>query len=308
MAQVSEITQQSQVETVLRDGVEALGQRQKITFQAYSRVVLPLDGYVFWKPTTTLSVTGSLHYSQHFEQNEDETVGLADVIFTAEEKVTEFSADPPSTIYVATVGDFRFAFAQQRGYYSTANLWHYAGRSIYPALASQLLDRPGMIDPKRAIVSNSLPLWLALSSYKPFYGFTPNVRLYPSFLVEPNLVPPYGAVHIEGTFAMTSAPYIDSNSSSWQLMREIVRITLYGLQSDESIDFLNSVLQYSRDTDNFGVMSMPRIVDGKRPQTELQAIAMQKTLELEVSYYQTRVNDVARQLILSAVPKIVLNG
>ena len=306
--QVSEITQQSQVESVLKDGVEALGRKQEIEFQAYSRIVLPLDGYIFWQPTVKLCVAGSLHYSQHFEQSEDETVGLADVLFTSEEKITAFSDGPPNTIYVATVGGFRFAFAQQRGYYSTANLWHYAGRSIYPALTSQLLDPPLKIDPKRAVVSNSLPLWIALNTYKSLFGPATAVTLYPSFIVGPNLAPPYGAVHIEGPRPLQSVPYIDRHSSSWQLMADRVRITLYGLQSDESIDFLNAVLQYSRDTENFGLMSMPAIVDDKRPQQELQAIAMRKTFELEVSYYQSRIADVARQLILSAVPKIIIGS
>lgn len=303
---------QSQKSAAIGDAVNTLDNYQEITFQAYSRTVLPLDGYVYWTPTVTVKVFGSLHYGQSIEQNEDEVVGIADILFTTQQQVTEFSSSN-DTLYLATVetenGRFRYSFSRHQSYFDDENTWHYVGKSFYPAFASQLLDRPGMIDPKRAVVSNSLPLWLALAAYKPLYrGFAPTVPLYPSFLVDPNLVPPYGAVHIEGPEPLQAVPYIDSSSSSTQLVADRVRITLYGLQSNESIDFMNAVLQYSKDTNNFGLMSMPAIVDGKRTQQELQAIAMQKTLELRVSYFQSRVNTVARQLILSAVPTVLIQS
>ena len=46
------------------------------------------------------------------------------------------------------------------------------------------------------IVSNSLPAWLSLNNYNPFYGFGNAIQLYPSFLVPQNLPPPFGAVHV----------------------------------------------------------------------------------------------------------------
>ena len=49
-------------------------------------------------------------------------------------------------------------------------------------------------------------------------------------------------------------------------------------------------------------MNMPVVRDEKRIQSELNAIAQKKSLTFEVSYYQNRMNDIARQLILSAVP------
>ena len=53
---------------------------------------------------------------------------------------------------------------------------------------------------------------------------------------------------------------------------------------------------------------MPIVRDGKRQQSELQAIAMLKVLDFEVDYYQTRVNAVARQLIKSATPTFIVSG
>ena len=48
-------------------------------------------------------------------------------------------------------------------------------------------------------------------------------------------------------------------------------------------------------------MNMPIMRDEKRGQMELQAIAMKKTIEIDVSYYQARINDIARQLIESCI-------
>jgi hypothetical protein len=300
----------TQLAGALRDGIETLDLGQEVTFQAYTRVVLPVDGYVFWSPTIQKVVKGSLHYAQEIEQNEDELFGLANVTFTSECKITDFTDAPINTLWVARQGDFRYAFSQQQGFYSQAGLWHYFGRSVFPALASQLLDRPDSIDPKRAVTSNSLALWLALNTWSsPFNGgFKTGITLYPSFLTEPNLAPPYGAVHIgeDDTYPLQSTPYIDAERNHYQLVADRVQITLYGLQNDEALDFVDAVNSYSALTGNFGIMNVPVIRDAKRTQTELQAIAMKKVVEIEVSYYQTRIAQLARQLILSAQPTIII--
>ena len=56
------------------------------------------------------------------------------------------------------------------------------------------------------------------------------------------------------------------------------------------------------------MMNMPVMGDGKRPQPELQAIAMQKVITYEISYYQTRAANVARRLILEASAKYILSS
>jgi hypothetical protein len=48
-------------------------------------------------------------------------------------------------------------------------------------------------------------------------------------------------------------------------------------------------------------MNMPTVRDEKRPQSEIQAIAMKKIIEYDVSYYQSRIRDIARQLILDCI-------
>jgi hypothetical protein len=319
MAQISEAGNQSQISGALRDGLAALDLGQTVTFQQYSRTVLPLDGYVFWSPTVQLTANGSLHYAQDQVQDETETYGMAAVTFTSEIPVAEFGQVGTNAIFVGSLGGFRYAFSQQQGFYSQAGLWHYFGHSIAPAMASQLLDSPGVIDTAQPVVSNSLPLWLALNNYTPTYGvgggafsnpLTPtnyNI-LYPAFLSAPDIVPPYGTVHIESTRALQSVPYLDANRSHVQLVADRVRVTLYGLQNNAALDFLDCVMQYTTDTENFGLMNTPVVSDGHRHQVELGALAMQKVIDFEVSYYQVRAAQVARQLILSAVPTFVFGA
>jgi hypothetical protein len=311
---------QGQMLGTLQAGRDSLDLDQEVTFNKYSRVVLPLDGYVFWAPGAPFVAKGALHYSQEVVQSEDETQGYATLTFTARDPIVEFTAAPSNTLYVATVDGFRYSFSQQQGFFQQAALWHYFGHSIPPALAAQLVDKPGSIDPDRAVVSNSLPLWLAMNNYvSPFYdGFsdagvpfvTAPPTLYPSFLVEDNKVPPYGAVHIgeDDTRALQAAPLLDRNRSHSQLVSDRVRITLYGLQNDEAMDFLDTINQYSLLTDSFGIMNSPVVRDGKRKQEELKAVAMKKVIDLEISYYQTRAAAVARQLILSSIPSFFLKS
>ena len=56
------------------------------------------------------------------------------------------------------------------------------------------------------------------------------------------------------------------------------------------------------------MMSQPVVRDDKRTQAELGTIAMKKVVDFEISYYQERINDVARQMILSAIPAFNIGG
>lgn len=303
---------QSELASVIDDGVDELDLRQEVEFQGYTRTVLPLDGYVFWLPTTTICAHGALHHMQEMLQHEDETVGLASVTFTTREYITEFADCPVDTIYVACRGDFRYAFSRQQGFFQQAGLWHYQGSSIYPALSSQLIDNAATLDPSKVIVSNSLPVWLAFNGYTSPYvgGFSNSLTLYPSKLVPANLPPPYGAVHIEPsqTRALQGAPQVLQTADSYgnpvrvmtQLKADRVRLTLYGLQDDAAEEFYGALLEYIGAQGAMGLMSMPTLQDGKRDQVELQTIAMQKFLDMDVSYNSYYAKAVAIQTIKSA--------
>lgn len=313
MVQVAEAAKgdNSQLAAALQNGLETLDLNQEIPFRVYTRVVLPIDGYVFWAPGAIKTFKGSLHHSIEMRQEEDETYGQAQAIFTSESPIVEFTEAPANEIYVSTRYGFRFAFSRQGGFYDQAKLWHYVGPSIPPAMLTQLLDDPNQLDENQAVVSNSLPLWLMLNTYTaPWYdGFSNSLTLYPSYLVSTNLQAPYGVVHIgeEDTRAIQSIPYLDKNRSHWQLAADRVRITLYGLQNDAALDFMDTVLQFLRTANVMGLMNTPIMTDSKRTMPETQSIGMRKVITFETSYYQSRVNDIARQLIKSALPTVVIN-
>jgi len=314
MPTLDEIGSQSQPKGALRDGIEILDTNAVVDFMSYSRVVLPADGFVFWTPLVPQCFKGALHFSQEIQQSEDETVGLATVAFSSECKIAEFECSPINTIWVASIplskGRQRFAFSQQQGFFTQAGLWHYFGHSIYPAMESQLLDPDNPLLPlleSMVVTSNSLGLWLALNNYNPpYYDWFRNtsMTLYPSMQVPANLPPPYGVVHIpeDGTRAIQAAPFLSRERNHYQLVADSVRVTLYGLQNNAALDFINCVMQYSVNSDNFGIMNMPVVKDGKRTQLELQTLAMKKVIDFEISYHQKRVADVSRQLILDALP------
>lgn len=312
MARIDEqTTVTSGMHSALVDGQETLSRNSIIDFQVYSRTILPIDKFIYWTPTHQVKMKGSLHYTQESLQNEDETQGYATVTFTSETMIEDFTTSN-NTLHVASVDGFRFAFSQQTGFYETAGVWHYFGHSVAPAFASQLLDIPGSIDPDQAVVSNSLPLWLGLNGYTtPYYdrfsatGVPFRIApptLYPSFMVDTNLIPPYVAVQIgeNDTNALQIVPMLDYNRNSSQLVTDRVTLTLYGLQNNEVIDFVNTVNQFSVEKGYFGIMTATPPRDAKRTNTELDTLAMKKVITYDISYYQTRAAQVARQLILSA--------
>lgn len=301
--------------------LQLLSLDQVIPFTQYTRFVLPLDGYVFWLRTQTTGISGSLHANVAKRQNEDETISVNSVIFSTASPVQEFNSISPNTIWVGEFDGVKFAFTRSNLYRPTT-LYHYTGDAVYPALLSQLVDVGYQLPVNTLVVSNSLPLWLALATYDPIWLVPPNpgITLYPSYAVPDNLPPPYGVVHIEpsATRGLQSAPLFgptwpvgraalgtqsgtNLSATHWQLAMDRVRITLYGLTNTQSLDFHDLINHYSYDQDTMGIMNIPIMRDEKRTQAELGILAMKKTIEIDVSYYQNRVNDVARQLIESAI-------
>lgn len=300
------IGSQSQLASGLAAGVNTLSLSQQITFTQYSQTVLPVDGFVFWVNTgVTTTVQGSLHYSTDQQQNEDETIDINRVIFTALSQIDTFNTAAPNDLFIGTFEGIRFAFNARGSFYQQANLFHYLGNAVYPALASQLVDNPADI-PVEPIVSNSLPIWLSQNSFAP---------VYPSFLVPANVVPPYVVAHIESdmtevpSFPITTWPgTVEPNSGasplhdlpSTQLAKDHVRLTLYGFNNQTAIQYLVSLIEYSVDSNNFGFGNSPAIKDQKRTQSELNVIAMKKTIDIDAWYFQATADAIARRLILSA--------
>lgn len=300
---------QSQLADTLAAGVNTLSLNQQITFTQYVKQVVSPDSSVFWVATgTTETIQGSLHYATHQEQNEDETIDVNRVLFTALSQVDVFNTASPTTLWIGTFNGVQFSFGSRGSFYQQANLYHYEGNAVYPALASQLVNSAADL-PVGPIVSNSLPIWLTQTTVG-----TATVPVYPSYLVPANVVPPYVVAHVEPdltevpsfpiyswpgtTEAGSPAPLHDLPSS--QLALDRVRLTLYGFTNQMAIQYLVSLIEYSINSDNFGFRNSPAIKDQKRAQVELGVIAMKKTIDIEAWYFQSTADAIARRLILSA--------
>ena len=311
MGLIGEATQAPpQLAQVLDAGISTLSADQSITFQQYTKVTLSQDGYVFWVATgEAQDFSGSLHYLTDRHQDEDQTVAANRFIFTAKQEITAFNSVSPSTLWIGawTIDDvtLQIAFSDRGSFYKQSDLWHYSGYAVYPAMASQLVQSASNL-PAGPIVSNSLPIWLAQNSFAP---------VYPSFLVPDNIKPPYVVAHIGeedteplGAFPVIQLPGVPESGTgtapinqfaSAQLMRDKVRLTLYGFTNQSAVQFLQSLVDASW-ADTFGFCTSPVLRDAKRTQSEIAALAMKKTLVFDASYYQGTADAFARRYILSA--------
>lgn len=305
----------------LAQGVETLSLSQEITFTLYVKLVLPLDGYVFWVnasllndsaiynaaqygyseynnqgnslPARQLVAKGSFHFSSEVNQLEDRSAAFNHVVFTSERLIQDFNEINSSLMYVAKYEGMTFAFNKHGNYYKQADLFHYSGNALYSVMDTQLIDSMTGFDSSSVIVSNSLPIWLTLNRFFP---------MYPSYLVGQNIAPPYASVDIDPrtTKALQQFPLVDKDSNPNQLVSETVKITIYGQRNHDALNFAQYIFDYSVNSGNIGIMNMPVIQDEKLTQSEFGIIAMKKTITFEVNYYQTTVNNLARQLIESA--------
>jgi len=331
----------SPLDAALKQGERAISEQQEVCFTLYVRVALPLDGYVFWvksdlvskstlfnvmgfnevplntpqtlaAPASTFTQRGSLHYASRRDQREDQNFSVNRMVFTSEGPIEKLNQVGPNQLWIGRYKDLTFAFGSHGLLYRAAGLWHYEGDAVYPDTAIQLVDELSDLQTKQ-IVSNSLPLWLKMNYYTPaFYeAFGNDIPLYPAFLVPANLTPPWGSVFIspETTEALASAPSFDSQMNRWQICKETVRITLFGLNNDAALDFADFVQQWAENNpDDFGIMNMPVIKDLHRVQTELGVIVQKKEIVFEINYFQQRMNQIARALIEECIPEFFPSG
>ena len=330
MATLGESLGKTELGAGLAQGVETISLNQEITFTLYVKLVLPLDGYVFWVnaslltdsalfnasqynkllynnypegvPARQLVASGSFHFSSDVQMLEDRQSVFNHTIFTSLVEISDFNLINPQFTYIAEYQGMKFAFNRRENFYKQADLYHYRGDALYSVMNTQIIDTMTGFDTNSVIVSNSLPIWLALNQFFP---------MYPSYLVDQNIIPPYAAVDIipSDTVALGQFPIInnvipsvgDPTQSTYnQLATDTIKITMFGIRNNEALNFAQYVYQYSMNTDNIGLMNMPIIQDEKMTQSELGILAMKKTITFKVSYYQHTVNDVALKYIQSA--------
>lgn len=323
MATVSEtIGAPQELASGLQLGTTTLSANQTLNFVLYKRLVLPVDGYVFWVKASSLQKRtpalydftpydtgvfnatsnkvvatesfdqlGSLHYSQEIYQEEDSTYTKQTALFTSIKQVVEFAALAPDELYITRLPNgTRIAFNGQQGRYTQAGLWHYNGSALYSTQHTQILDSPAQLNTQLQIVSNSLPIWLAMS--------TASLPIYPSYLSALNIFPPYVTADITNTTAIGQSPVYGALSSQSQLVSETVKFTIYGTNNNTVLDFQTMLLNNSLPDDSaYGIQNMPVPIDDKKVQSEFQIISQKKTMILQVNYYQNRARNIARQLI-----------
>ena len=315
IAEASANTKNSTLAAELAQGVNLLSGYQVVVFTPYVKLTMPLDGFVFWvnyslipnSPLTPKTIQGSLHYATEVKQEEESTLSYNTMVFTALSPCDIFNQIDPQILYIASYNNIRFAFSSTRKFYQQADLYHYNGVAITAGDDPQIIDTLDNLNSLKLIVSNSLPIWLAMPSYTPPYpGFTcPIAKMYPSMLVPENCNPPYASVHIEETTALASSAFLGRRLTSSQLTKDKVRVTTFGVNNDDIITFLNFVNQYSYDWNYIGMMNMPIIVDEKQTSPETETIAQKKTIEFEVSYLQETVRDIYRQFIHHCIVSFV---
>jgi hypothetical protein len=249
---------------------------------------------------TSVKVKGSFHYASTSEQREEATVDSNDIVFTSLEEIQPFNRISVNHLYIGTYRNIKFAFSSRARLYEQADLYHYQGKALYSTNTTQIIDDPSQFNPT-LVVSNSLPIWVSMSSYVPPYPtFNCPFPLYPSYLVDDNLIPPFGAVHVEETKALAMVPYMGRESQTAHLCVDHVKVYLYGLDNEASSDFLLFVENYSRDWMTLGLANSPSISDEKQTQTEMKLLAQRKLIEFDVNYLQSVARDIARQFILHA--------
>jgi len=333
-----------QMAATLQAGLRVLDENQTILFTRYARLVLPIDGSVFWvrdglveesaiynaaRPgavafnqppsagvATTFRASGSLHYMTSGSQQEADSATLNQVVFTSEREIENLNEVGPDVMYLGTWQGVRFAFSRREMFYEQARLWHYAGQAVLATMETQIVDTLAGFD-LSAVVSDSLPIWLGMRNpYIPIIGLGGiSFPMLPSFLVTANLRPPFVAVHIrpETTMALSSAPAFDATMGQEQLVKETVRLTTYGLRNRQVMDLIAYVQFYCQCSEVMGISNMPVPRDEKQGQLEMGVLAQKKSIEFEVNYLQSAARDETRQLILAAtiistpVPPIVLD-
>ena len=322
---------------------------QKIVFDLYIRLVLPLDGFVYWvragnlsssallnafqlntvqlnqvgvfTPSASFVAEGALHYETVSNQTNDANYSKNRVVFTALEPIQNFNATGPDMMYIgrfdaptpaasdapADTTEIRFAFSGRGSYFEQMNLWHYYGDAVYSTMASQIIEDPRTIDITQLILSNSMPFWLNFNQYAPPWPVPvprPQVPLFPAMLAEDNRSSAFFTVDVDSTEAVQAAPRLTRLTDHYQTAKDTVKLTMYGGNNNVAMDFIDAFLQYSYDTELFGVMNIPMFRDEKEGQNELNTLAKKKVANFEISYSQASVRNVARQLILSCIPTV----
>ncbi len=315
MSSVAESSQFGQLTAGTLDaGIGTLSNQQQITFNQYVQYISPIDGLAYWVlvPSTSITVSGSLHFWTEQRQEKDAVFGRNRVTFTAEEPVNDFNAIGPTTIYIASMGEFYYAFSSNKNFYAQSDLYHYQGDALYPQMLTQLVTSSALIN--NTVISNSLPIWLSLAT-------AAGVSIYPSFLALPNTAAPFITVHIgpDDTTSLQAAPFYEPSFSAGlpftvtglthnQLCKDHVELSFWGFSNQTVMTFFDFLMTYMTNNDTIGLLNSPVVRDDKKLQPEMRIVGQKKTMLIDVSYYQAYAYNQAAQLILNSLPSVTIGA
>lgn len=309
MTSISELqkTARSQLNSLLVDGYNDLDNNEKWTFTRYIRKVLPLDGFVFWVKASLLdeekdnakneiTVNGYLHLTTDSLQEDEEIYDKNVVTFTATQNIDPFNEVSSSEMYISEFCGIKFAFDLRTGFNKPADLYHYTGEAVYPRMLTQLIDDLDDLDLDNVVVSSSLPIWL---------GADLDQTLFPAKLAQQNFHPPYVSVKCGNPRPLAGGYSTGKNGTTYQLVEEDVTLTMTGLRNNEALDLVQKVVERAGDgLLEMGVMNVPIVQDVLDNQNEFNILSMRKTVTFRVNYYQERIRDISRGLILKVIPHI----
>ena len=341
MATIEEASQQSgssDKAAGLIAAISMISGDQQYSFELYKRLVLPIDGFVFWVKASELPNyignpnVGALYRRTVFGSNVFNALNKQAEPTPAQLQMYEFStngslhltqelAQEQDTTYVSQTIAFttktqitqfeRIApdemyivtipNGSQVAFGNQNNRYSLAGLWHYHGKAVYSTLATQIVNDINTINVNSQ----IVSNSLPFWLAlgTQNVPVYPSFLSPKNLTPPYITADITQTESLGQAPVYNKTFSQSQLVSDIIDFTMFGLNNDAALDFQWAVLQNSENGD-YGIMNMPVPVDEKTNQVEFQIIAQKKTMRVQVDYYQDRARNFARKYITQALFKL----
>ncbi|MXV43464.1 hypothetical protein GS501_00010 [Saccharibacter sp. 17.LH.SD] len=293
----------------LEAGLKDISYDQSVPFRKYKRVVLPLDGFIFWVACSAQQdVKGSLHARTESTQNEWASYDQSGIVFTTKKELDPFHEETTEldTVWVGTWQGIKFAIGARSQRYEQAGLQHYLGDTIPPTFCRQFIETEAELEGISPIVSNSLPFFLAMATESPaplaWCAWPRGVPVFPSFSVPDNQNAPYVSAHheSESTTALSMGTR-SPNGTTDTLTRERVRLRLVGLTNEEASNVLNFVTHWALlNWDKLGVLNTPILRDDKRPLAPINTLGMLKTIDFDVMYSQHAARSVAFQTIQSA--------
>lgn len=296
----------------LAAGVRDISYARTVSFTKYQRAVLPVDGFVFWVATEERrDVDGALHMTTGSELIEDQSYDQSTVILTSREEIHAFHDMALDEVWVGDFDGVRFAISSRSNRYDQAGLFHYLGNTVRPAFASQFIDDPSLLQTIGPVTSSSLALFLAMPTQPSvalnWCPWPTDVPLFPSFAVPDNQPPPYVAVHNDpgGGKAVSMGTLDPLTGSTARLMTERVRLRFYGIAHQQADTVLSYILHWALlHPETIGITNSPHLRDEKTPMAEINALAMCKTVELDVMYSQIAVRNTALALIARIAPSL----